>query len=1088
MKKIFTLLFLLPIIVLAQNPFTARNPKVPRGVKPSFAYETIDGRLAEASQNNVHKPLVKPSLNAAKTLKYQLKYSADLGLPIWLNVFVPPQEKGFGIQQTENQFTIQTVLSELPNLFQFKECTLRKVSEQKDDLGFTHYTFQQYHKGVKIAGGVWKLHAKDDVVVCGNGRIYPELPSNHQASITQEQAIYTAQQKAAKDHPFYEHQGLTVIDKSPKAELQLDYDLTDVFKPVLVYRVEVRPTDLHHYTVWIDATTGKVLKMRDELCSIDGPKTANASDLNNQTRTINTYQIGSSYYLIDASRNMYNSGQSRLPDESVGAIWTIDARNTAASSIYHVTSNNNQWSDRSAVSAHYNAGLAYEYYRTTHNRNSINGSGGTIVSVVNVADQGGGSLENAYWNGQAMFYGNGGTVFKPLAGALDVAGHELTHGVISNSANLEYQDQSGAINESMADVFGAMIDRDDWKMGEDVVKPGVFPGGALRDLQNPNNGGSKLGDNGWQPKNMSEFYTGSQDNGGVHINSGIVNRAFYLVAENIGKAKAEKIWYRALTIYLTTKSEFLDLRYATEKAASDLYGNTEVEAIKTAFNTVEIYDPNANGGSGGSGDDDSDIPANPGDEFIISLDVDLSNPNTFYKSTPVPNGWQALTTRTPQRKASVTDKGDYMYYISNSNLLYRIQLTSPYTETNLSNDLWDNVAISKDGNLLAAITTEIDSSIWVYNFSLSSWKQFKLYNPTYTQGVNNGNVLYADAIEFDNTGQYILYDAYNVIKNASGNDIDYWDVGEIRVWNKSANNWGDGRIEKVFTQLPEDVSIGNATYAKNSPSIIAFDYIDGSTGDFAVLATNTVTNTTNTIFQQDKLGYPNFSNKDDKLIFDAENTANEEVIGVQDLAEDKISRKAGTSPSVLIPDAKWGTWFANGTRSLLSDKKEILSFAFPSLNGSPKGTIQGNTIAVEVPAGTNLSRLTPTFTHSADAVVSVNNEKQVSGVTSQNFTSDVLYRVTAQDGSIKNYVVKVSMLASTNDISHQILVYPNPTENLIRVESSVQLNGLYLQDLNGKTIKQTNDKTLDLSKLNAGLFILKIETQQGIIYHKIIKK
>jgi hypothetical protein len=152
-----------------------------------------------------------------------------------------------------------------------------------------------------------------------------------------------------------------------------------------------------------------------------------------------------------------------------GAVWTISANNTAATTFSHVSSSNNTFSDKSAVSAHCNGGLAFNYFKATHNRNSINGSGGTIISVVNVADsETGGSMENAYWNGQAMFYGNGGSAFTPLAGALDVAGHELTHGVVSNSANLEYEGQSGAINESMADVFGAMIDRDDWKMGEDL--------------------------------------------------------------------------------------------------------------------------------------------------------------------------------------------------------------------------------------------------------------------------------------------------------------------------------------------------------------------------------------------------------------------------------------------------------------------------------------------------------------------------------------------------------------------------------------------------------------------------------------------
>ena len=101
------------------------------------------------------------------------------------------------------------------------------------------------------------------------------------------------------------------------------------------------------------------------------------------------------------------------------------------------------WSNKTAVSAHYNSSVAYEYYRTTHNRNSINGTGGNVVSIINVNNKNGTKMDNAYWNGEMMFYGNGNSAFLPLAGSLDVAGHEMTHGVVQNTANLEYQGQSG---------------------------------------------------------------------------------------------------------------------------------------------------------------------------------------------------------------------------------------------------------------------------------------------------------------------------------------------------------------------------------------------------------------------------------------------------------------------------------------------------------------------------------------------------------------------------------------------------------------------------------------------------------------------
>src|SRR6185436_18716992 len=117
-------------------------------------------------------------------------------------------------------------------------------------------------------------------------------------------------------------------------------------------------------------------------------------------------------------------------------------------------------------------------------------TGGNIVSIINVTDENDNNMDNAFWSGAAMFYGNGNQAFTSLAKGLDVAGHEMSHGVIQNTANLEYLSQSGALNESYADIFGSLIDRDDYKMGEDVVKLNFFPSGALRDLSNPHNGGN----------------------------------------------------------------------------------------------------------------------------------------------------------------------------------------------------------------------------------------------------------------------------------------------------------------------------------------------------------------------------------------------------------------------------------------------------------------------------------------------------------------------------------------------------------------------------------------------------------------------
>ena len=910
MKKLLILLSFVPFFLLAQNPLDQRTAKNPTRNAIKNAALEIDGR--QSTQPSFMTPLVWQDLaqNTPQTLTYQVKYESTYGLPNYLAIHAPRQQKsGFGVKNENEEIALEKVLSDLPSLFLWKENTqLVETQKSTDDLGIIHNRYQQTIQGVQVRGGEWIIHHKNNEVVSANGRIYPSATVDVAQLMHQATAENVAYAHITTKYTAYQPASLGVIDRTTRSELCIDFEVNaDELQPHVVYVVEVRPTDLHYYHVWVDAHTGKVLKTVDALCEVDGPKTATATHLNNQSVTLKTYQVGSTFYLIDATKSMWTTSQpSSFPDNPVGAIWTIDAGNTPAQDFSHVSSSNNTWSERSSVSAHYNAGLAFDYFKNTHNRNSLNGSGGSIISVVNVADEDGSSLANAYWNGQAMFYGNGGNVFKPLAGALDVAGHELTHGVVSNSANLEYQGQSGAINESMADVFGAMIDRDDWKMGEDIVKAGVFAGGALRNLQDPHNGTTN-GNNGYQPAKMSEYYTGAQDNGGVHINSGIVNKAFYLAATASGmsKNKAEKIWYRALTVYLTKRSQFLDLRYACVDAANDLYSTAESNAVKAAFDQVQIYDPN--GGNGGGSDDENELPTNSGAEFIISVDVDIFNSTTLYKSTPTPDNYVGLTQNTPKRKCSVTDDGKYLYYVTELDALKRIELKSPYTEVLMSNFDWDNVAVSKDGKLLAGVSTDIDGAIWVMQISEGVWTKFNLYNPTYSQGVSAGNVNYADAIEFDHTGQYILYDAQNELTNASGTNITWWDLGVIRVWNKDQNDWGDGKVEKVFSQLPEDISIGNASYSKNSPNIITYDHIDVSTDIYSVRATNMVTNSTGNIFSQsNKLGYPNYSNQDDKIIFDALDGNGDEVIGVATLTADKLSIDQSTQAAVLIPDAKWG--------------------------------------------------------------------------------------------------------------------------------------------------------------------------------------
>ena len=778
-----------------------------------------------------------------------------------------------------------------------------------DDLGYTHLKYQQQHNNIPIYGAEVILHSKDNIINSLNGvytstkdlkelNIVPSIQPNEIVSIVKEKI--KGSYKDLSENADWFTQKITQWEKqlvffNNEDELQLSY------------HVKVYPHVGEWMTYFIDAQSGKILKEYSNICKFhagsghaenehighahateetvedehthmpppDGPATAVAQDLFGSNVNINTSEGGNGFYMIDGSRSMFSPGSSNLPNDPVGAIWTIDAFDTAPQNndfdYGHVTSGNNNWNQREAVSAHSNAGQSFEYFEQTHGRESIDGAGGTIISFVNVADENGSSMGNAFWNGVAIFYGNGDNSFFPLGRGLDVAGHELSHGVVQKTANLEYYGESGAMNESFADIFGAMIDRDDWQIGEDVVRASEFPSGALRDMQNPHNGAASGNfGGGWQPENVNEMYTGTQDNAGVHINSGIPNHAYYLLATQIGKDKAEKIFYRALQNYLTKSSQFVDLRAAVERSTTDLYGAAESNAVASAFNEVGI-------GSGGGGNYENDADTNPGQDFILYTDsnydaIYLADPTGMIISNP-------LSSTGIASKPSVTDNGEEIVFIGKDKKMYLITIDWSAGTANQSileeSVEWRNVIISKDGNRIAGLRDQVSNQIWVYDFIVGGSQEYELYNPTYTEGISTGDVLYADVMEFDITSNYIMYDAANEIQSQTAGSYEYWDIGFLEVWNGAADTWALGNIEKPFPALPEGASVGNPTFAKNSPYIIAFDFIDDQGNQ--VLGANLERGDVGLIYDNTVLGYPSFSKDDSQIIFDLDASGYEEL-------------------------------------------------------------------------------------------------------------------------------------------------------------------------------------------------------------------
>jgi Zn-dependent metalloprotease len=267
-------------------------------------------------------------------------------------------------------------------------------------------------------------------------------------------------------------------------------------------------------------------------------------------------------------------------------------------------------SDAAVNDAYEGAGLTHAFYDQIFHRQSVDDRGMRLDATVHYREEPEVGYDNAFWNGRQMVYGDGDQeIFGSFTRSLDVIAHELTHGVTQFEAALVYHKQPGALNESFSDVFGSMVkqwhlrqtvDQADWLIGQELLLPGVQSGSAapaaLRSLKAPGTAydDKRLGRDP-QPAHMTAFQhladTRRGDNGGVHINSGIPNHAFYLACTHLGAAhawdQAGPIWYATLRA-LHPKASFLDAAKATVMQADQLFGAEAVKAVRTAWQEVGV--------------------------------------------------------------------------------------------------------------------------------------------------------------------------------------------------------------------------------------------------------------------------------------------------------------------------------------------------------------------------------------------------------------------------------------------------------------------------------------------------------------------
>jgi len=798
-----------------------------------------------------------------------------------------------------------------------------------DRFGKQHIKFQQRYRGLPLWNQEIVAHvAPSGGVYAINGRYVPTP-----RGLAVVDAITAA---AAIDVALTELGARSLISElSPQSKALLHYDGPQVNqciwihpvtqRPHLVWHVELRPNFRDRWYYFIDAHSAQILQ-RYNATATDGPVTSQATDLLGVVQTVHGYEVLGEIYMIDASRPMFQTVQSNILNGPLGAIWTLDAQGTdlgRGNDLYHVSTADNVWTDATAVSAHTNTARVFEYFLNTHGRLGIDGLGGTMISIIHVTDDNQ-PLDNAFWNGFAMAYGDGNVVFSPLAGAHDVAGHEMTHGVIERTVNLEYAFEAGALNESFADVFGTMVDREDWQIGEDLTDTRFFSTGALRDLSNPNNGGN-MGDNGWQPAHMDEFVELDidSDNGGVHVNSGIPNRAAFLIADQIGREKTEQIYYRILDArYLNSRANFIDMRLAARRAAGELFGDpsAELDAVGSAFDAVGIE-----GIEGLQAPED--IAPLEGTQRIAF--VNSADGNTLYLSTPSASGEDAMVKLSDTEVSTITgnpvavSRDGRLVFFVDADFNLRLVVTEDGREVIVSNTgTWRSVALSPDGRKLATTTIFADTTIFLLDLvDPEATKAIRLTGSTTQDGLEANVVVFADAMSWDPNGDFLIYDALNRIPQSNAEPIEYWDVNILNV--------AEEVIVPLFPPQARGLQLGNPSFANTNESFIVFDFLDADNGFNQIIVFDLFTGEGTVLESGDILGFPRFSPADDELIFERIDAETDAVsLARIPLAAGRLERSGETQTFRL--NAESARWFVIGEDEPPTDVDEIDTESLPT--------------------------------------------------------------------------------------------------------------------------------------------------------------
>jgi len=443
------------------------------------------------------------------------------------NETIPYQVKGHF--PYDRSSALETVVRQFMQEFFWQDASMFDVVIYKQRVD-THtkntiVRFQQTMKGVPIFGSRLVMHiTKDNAVVFMSGRV-TSTSIDTTPTLSSDTAMQIANQHLNQANSITQSPELTVYayEGSPQLTWHLILSTT-------------KTIGKWHY--FIDAHSGNVV--------------AHYNAIPHATKHLKTYSAASGYLLPG----------TLVIDETIDE--TIEETTNPRLTIPH------QYVSQT-----------YDYFLNHFGMNSYDNQGATVITSIMINDTQ--NYVNASWDGDQMFFGNGGKLLgkdvEPLGESLDIVAHEYCHAITQHSAGLVYWKETGALNESISDVCGILLDPHDWKIGEDSLD-----NPPLRDIQNPNAAV-------WpQPDHMNDYVHTHVDTGGVHINSGIINKTFYLVASQISIPNAGQIYIRALRNYFNSTTGFYGARLGLIESAIDLYGplSSAHVAIREAFDAVGI--------------------------------------------------------------------------------------------------------------------------------------------------------------------------------------------------------------------------------------------------------------------------------------------------------------------------------------------------------------------------------------------------------------------------------------------------------------------------------------------------------------------